>query len=515
MGFAEAFHLRGHFLRGLFLLVSVFFAPSLAFAGDVTLAWDPNTEPDLAGYRVYYGFGSRNYDHVLNVGNCTSYQVTGLEQGRTYYFAATAVNTANMESDFSNEVSTSLSTSNQPPVANAGPDQNVNEGEMVTLSGANSTDPEGGPLTYAWAQVSGTPVTLSNPSAVQITFTPPQVGVSGESLGFQLTVTDSGGLRSADTCLVNVLWSNQAPSAIAGPDLNVKEGAIVTLNGSGSSDPDGPGLLYDWVQIGGTPVTLKSPSLPQPTFVAPNVAPDGETLTFQLTVTDSGGLQARDTCIVNVVWVNQAPVANAGPDQNVNQGASVTLDGTGSMDPDGGTLAFSWLQTGGTPVTLDNPNSAQPRFPANIGGASSSLVFRLTVTDPGGLSASDQCSVAVDGAASGIDLSGQWLSLNRSVKKSVRTYRGKVRVRNGGGQTAPSSMLYVYQSPDPAFQNAGLPIGKTTVSSIPAGGYVDVNLRLSAPYDGAKVYLIAVLDATDALAETDETNNVVVSPLVQ
>jgi fibronectin type 3 domain-containing protein len=516
MGFIEAFHLRVHFLRGFFLLVCALFTPSLAFAGEVTLAWDPNTEPDLAGYRVYYGFGSRNYDQVLDVGNCTSCQVTGLEQGRTYYFAATAVNTANMESAFSNEVSAFLSTSNQPPVANAGPDQNVNEGAIVTLSGANSTDPEGGTLTYAWSQVSGTPVTLSNPSAVQTTFTSSTVGPNGESLGFQLTVTDSGGLQSVDTCLVNVLWSSQAPSADAGPDLNVNEGAIVTLNGYGSSDPEGLALLYDWIQIGGTRVTLKSPSSPQPTFVAPSVGPNGEALTFQLTVTDSVGIQARDMCIVNVVWVNQPPVANAGPDQNANQGANVTLDGTGSVDPDGGGLAFSWLQTGGMPVTLDNPNSAQPRFPASTGGGgSSSLVFRLTVTDPGGLSASDECSVAVESAASGTDLSGQWLSLSRTVKRSVRTFRGKLRVMNGGGEAAPSSVFYVYQSQDSAFQDTDLLIGKAKVSSIPAGGHVDVNLRLSAPYDGSKACLIAVLDATDALSETDETNNVIVSGVVQ
>jgi subtilase family serine protease len=114
-----------------------------------------------------------------------------------------------------------------------------------------------------------------------------------------------------------------------------------------------------------------------------------------------------------------------------------------------------------------------------------------------------------------MDLSGQWLSLSRNVKKSVSTFRGKVRVRNVGGQAAPGSVLYVYQSSDSAFQNTDLLIGKATVSSIPPGGYVDVSLRLSAPYDGSKACLIAVLDATNALSETDETNNVVVSALLQ
>jgi hypothetical protein len=121
----------------------------------------------------------------------------------------------------------------------------------------------------------------------------------------------------------------------------------------------------------------------------------------------------------------------------------------------------------------------------------------------------------VESAASGTDLSGQWLSLSRTVKRSVRTFRGKLRVMNGGGEAAPSSVFYVYQSQDSAFQDTDLLIGKAKVSSIPAGGHVDVNLRLSAPYDGSKACLIAVLDATDALSETDETNNVIVSGVVQ
>jgi fibronectin type 3 domain-containing protein len=515
MFFVEAFRLRSLFFRGLFPLLFALLSASLAHAGEVNLAWDPNTEPDLAGYRVYYGLGSRNYDRVLNVGNCTSCVVTGLEQGRTYYFAATAVNTANIESDFSNEVSAALSTSNQPPLANAGPDQNVTEAVIVTLNGANSTDPEGGALTYAWCQVSGTPVALNNPSASQTTFTPPNVGPNGESLGFQLTVMDSGGLQSSDTCLVNVLWINQPPSANAGTDQSAAEGAVVTLDGAGSVDPDGFALKYDWVQTSGSPVALSNAFVAQPTFRAPNVDPDGETLTFQLTVTDSGGVQARDSCLVNVVWVNQPPSADAGPDQNVNEGASVSLDGTGSTDPDGGILAYSWLQTGGAPVTLDNPASAQPRFLAHTGGSSSGLVFRLTVTDPEGLSASDQCSVAVNGSASGADLAGQWLSLNRSVKRSVSAFRGKIRVKNLGSQTAPSSVLYVYQSTGNALQNTDRFLGKSNVPSITVGAYVDVNVRVTAPYDGSRVYLIGTLDATGAVVETDETNNTVVSGLIQ
>jgi hypothetical protein len=507
------------------LLIYAFFSPAVVRAAEVTLAWDANREPDIAGYRIHYGLASRNYDHVLDAGNNTTCVVTGLDQGQTYYFAATALNTEGMESDFSNEVSTTLSISNQPPLANAGPDQNVKEGSITTLNGANSGDPEGGALTYSWSQVSGTRVALSNPSAAQTTFVPPNVSSNGETLGFQLTVTDSGGLQSSDTCLVNVLWVNQPPSANAGLDQSVNEGTVVTLNGSKSGDPDGFALSYEWTQISGTSVALSNAYTAQPTFLAHSVGSDGETLTFQLTATDSGGLIARDSCIVNVVQITQPPVAEAGPDQTADQDTNVTLDGTGSTDPNGGLLAYSWLQTSGAPVTMDNTGSAKPHFVANTGGVSSSLVFRLTVTDPAGLSASDKCSVMVNAGtpaegnntAFGVDLAGHWLSLTRSVSRWSRTcyFRGKVRVKNLGTKAASRSTLYVYQSLDSTLQGTELLLGKITVSSIPAGKYVDVSVNLKASYNRGGVYLIGIVDAPNTIVETDETNNSVVSGLIQ
>ncbi|MFC1533602.1 CARDB domain-containing protein [Thermodesulfobacteriota bacterium] len=59
-------------------------------------------------------------------------------------------------------------------------------------------------------------------------------------------------------------------------------------------------LSYQWIQIGGSPVTLDDPTVIQPGFDSPYVNPEGETLTFQLTVTDSGGLQATDGCLVTI-----------------------------------------------------------------------------------------------------------------------------------------------------------------------------------------------------------------------
>jgi hypothetical protein len=71
---------------------------------QATLIWDPNSQPDLAGYKLHYGLASKDYDTVIDVGNQTTYTLTGLKARRTYYIAVTAYTTSGLESDYSNEV---------------------------------------------------------------------------------------------------------------------------------------------------------------------------------------------------------------------------------------------------------------------------------------------------------------------------------------------------------------------------------------------------------------------------
>ncbi len=71
---------------------------------EVTLEWDPNSEPDLAGYKLYYGSAGGDYSYSIDVGNQTTYTLTGLQPGATYYAAATAYNLSGLESDYSNEI---------------------------------------------------------------------------------------------------------------------------------------------------------------------------------------------------------------------------------------------------------------------------------------------------------------------------------------------------------------------------------------------------------------------------
>ncbi len=92
----------------LFILTTsfplLFVLPETAKAANVTMAWDSNQEPTLAGYKVFNGLASRNYNGTVDVGNSTSCIVSGLVPGTTYYFAAKAYDTAGNESDFSGEI---------------------------------------------------------------------------------------------------------------------------------------------------------------------------------------------------------------------------------------------------------------------------------------------------------------------------------------------------------------------------------------------------------------------------
>jgi len=114
-------------------------APALSSAAQVTLAWDANTEPDLAGYKLYYGNSSGSYQLSVDVGNQTSYTLSGLLDGRIYYFAATAYNLSVAESGFSNEVSKAIADVTPPTVSMTAPAAGATVAGTVTVS-ASATD---------------------------------------------------------------------------------------------------------------------------------------------------------------------------------------------------------------------------------------------------------------------------------------------------------------------------------------------------------------------------------------
>lgn len=285
---------------------------------------------------------------------------------------------------------------NQPPTADAGPDQVVDEQALVSLNGLNSKDLDDGIATFEWRQVNGALVALSALSDEIVTFTAPDVDVNGEALEFELTVTDISGEMATDRCIVNVTWVNEAPVAKTGPDQSVNEGSTVVLNAADSMDPDDGIDRYQWRQVQGPEVVLLHPDSVAPSFSALDVGPQGASLAFELTVTDAGGLQDTDHCMITVTWDNMEPLADAGPDNTAAAGETVVLDGSGSMDPDGLNLQYQWRQTFGQPVTLSDATSVRPQFTAPMEVIDhTELTFELTVTDSGGLHGVDTCQVTI------------------------------------------------------------------------------------------------------------------------
>ncbi|QOR68017.1 IPT/TIG domain protein [Cytobacillus suaedae] len=164
--------------------------------------------------------------------------------------------------------------------ANAGPDQTVTFGSQVTLNGTNST----GPITaYQWNQLAGSPVTLVGENTATPTFTAPDTATV---LTFELVVEGEGG-PSSDTVNVEVIEFAPAPIANAGPDQTVRQGSVVTLDGSVTGDV----TIYQWTQLSGQEVVLTGADTLTPTFTMPKQV---TTLVFELTVTGPGGTSSDE-----------------------------------------------------------------------------------------------------------------------------------------------------------------------------------------------------------------------------
>ncbi|MCP4351182.1 MAG: hypothetical protein GY795_37435 [Desulfobacterales bacterium] len=367
-------------------------------SGGVTVILDASgsSDPDngISSYQWKQVSGQLVYLSDLN-STKTSFTAPDPGQGSiSLAFSLTVTDNQGLEGTDSCIIN--ISRTNIAPIASAGPDQTVNEGAAVTLDASGSSDPDDGIAFYEWTQTSGTSVTLSDSTLIRPTFNAPDVGPRGESLIFNLKITDSGGLQSTDTCKVNISWVNAAPVADAGANQIVDEGTVAVLDASGSSDPDNDIVSYEWTQVSGTPAALSDITVTDPFFTTPGVGPHGASLAFKLKVTDSGGLQSADTCIVNVSWINDSPIADAGTDRTVYEGDTVALDASGSSDPDDGIAFYEWTQTSGTTVILSDSAVIMLSFTApNVEADGETLTFELTVADNGGLESSDTCSIKI------------------------------------------------------------------------------------------------------------------------
>lgn len=288
----------------------------------------------------------------------------------------------------------SISTVNLPPRASAGPDRKVIGESNVVVTGIGS-DPENGPITYSWKQIAGESISFdkTNPA---FEFKAPSV-VSGETkrLVFELTVTDDMKQTGSDQLIILVVPANSAPIVDAGVDQNANENTLVNLLCT-AVDPDGDMIGYSW-SSSSSDVVIANISSQSTTVQLPAVVKD-QVITMTCTASD-GKLASSDSMKINVVNLLNLPiVADAGPDQIVNEAVKVSLDGSKSNDPEGQKLYYSWTQISGEPVILSSVSSVTPSFtsPLVANNEIKVLVFELKVYDDNGREGVDTVTITVD-----------------------------------------------------------------------------------------------------------------------
>jgi hypothetical protein len=348
------------------------------------------------------------------------------------YVASLVVNDGKVSSS-TVAVTVTASTANSAPVANAGTNQNVTVGALTTLDGSASTDADRDALTYTWTLMSkptGSASALSSTSSPKPTFTPDVAG------SYSATLIVNDGKVNSFPAVVSVTASaaNSAPVANAGINQNVTLPAIVTLDGSASSDANRDPLNYKWALVtkpAGSSAALSSTISAKPTFTADIAG----SYVASLIVNDGLIDSTVTTTTVTAAVVNSAPVANSGTNQNVTVGTLTTLDGSASTDADRDALTYTWTllsKPTGSTATLSSTNSPKPTFTPDLAGA---YVTSLVVND----SKVTSSTVAVTVTASTANSAPV---ANAGTNQSVTT--GAVVTLTGSGSTDANNNTLTY-----------------------------------------------------------------------
>jgi PKD repeat protein len=279
---------------------------------------------------------------------------------------------------------------NFAPRADAGLDQTLEVGQQAVLNGINSSDADGDTLTYSWqilAAPPGSTASLSNADEIIAYLTPDIAGL----YIIQLTVSDGSRTGNDMMQITATSASNTPPTAVVevvndpdndgdGDPYTYDIGDEVSFDGSSSSDPDGSITNYAWDFDDGN-------------FGSGQTAThrywSAGSFTITLTVTDNlGGTDSTQVEITVNPSSGSVPTADAGPDQTVNEGQSVSFDGSNSDDAeDGNSLTYSWNFGDGT-TGSGMTTSHTYNTPGNY-------TVTLTVTDSDSNQDSDQCVITV------------------------------------------------------------------------------------------------------------------------
>ncbi len=307
---------------------------------------------------------------------------------------------------------TGVDDANQSPIVDAGePKATTLPNDSIVLDDADALDNDGSIASYSWTKESGGAATITSPSNLVTTVTGLEEGI----YIFRLTVVDDDGASSSDTVTVTVNGApNNAPVAV-NDSYSVAEnddisGVSVITN---DEDMDGDPLTVNRVDgdaanvgnfiagsNGGIFNISADGSFSFETNLEFDALNDGETAQTTITYRINDGTVSSNTATVTVTVTgvgvaNQNPIADAGADDTIVLPNPLTLDGGGSDDIDGTISTYLWTKESGGAATITNPNGVSTTVTGLVEGI---YVFRLTVTDDDGASASDTVTITVSAA---------------------------------------------------------------------------------------------------------------------
>lgn len=263
---------------------------------------------------------------------------------------------------------------NQPPKVNAGPDLQLFLPLATFTIKGSASDPDGTIRSYLWTKVQGPSVTMTNTDSPSLTISDFVAG----KYRFRLKVLDNGSRGTTDDAIVTVM----PEAVIRAPVVSLESSAEVTLPqneisiSASANDEDGTIVSVSWTQISGAPATLSGTD--SQTLHVSDLA-EG-TYTFLFTAQDNQGAEASAQIKVTVKPIprNQAPVVEAGPNQNIVLPVAVILEGTVS-DADGEVKEVSWAQVEGPATVLKDASVLSTSTTELI--TEGIYVFRLSATD--------------------------------------------------------------------------------------------------------------------------------------
>ncbi len=281
-------------------------------------------------------------------------------------------------------------------VVDAGIDQVVSEGQTVTVS-ATGTPGDGN---YFWSQQTGEALSEFPASTQSVSFTAPSTKQERE-YSFRVEYQAPAGQVGHDNVIVRVTPVNKLPVSvirITQPDvLPADPSVLVTLDGSGSFDPDSDGEIvsYEWQQLSGPEtVTREASSTPSQFIFRTPVRATEDTYVFRQTVTDDEGGTGTFDIEVEVLGTSDLIKANAGPDQAVKEFSTVTLDGRESYSIISD-VTCSWTQVSGPALSFVNPNNCVSTFVAPHVDTDTDVILELRATNSQANSATDTMKVTI------------------------------------------------------------------------------------------------------------------------